>query len=69
MPLKGFLGPSSEAADLTRILRRRLAHSVYHAATEYSREYAKIFVYLQIVYIIFRAEKRLLAEKMVLKRK
>ena len=50
MPLKGFLGPSSEAADLTRILRRRLAGSVYHIPAEYSRDYAKFSIYLQIIH-------------------
>ncbi len=40
MPFKGFLGPSSEAADLTRILRRRSAGPVYHILPEYSREYS-----------------------------
>ena len=28
VPFRGFLGPPSETADLTRILRRRLAHPV-----------------------------------------
>ncbi len=50
MPFKGFLGPSSEAADLTRILRRRLAGSVYHIAAEYSRDYANFSIYLQFIH-------------------
>ena len=49
MPFKGFLGPSSEAADLTRILRRRLAGSVYHIPAEYSRDYANFSIYLQFI--------------------
>lgn len=43
MPFEGFLGPSSEAADLTRILRRRLAEPVYHFFSAYSREYTEFF--------------------------
>lgn len=50
MPFKGFLGPSSETADLTRILRRRLAFSVYHIFTEYSREFANFSIYLQFIH-------------------
>ena len=46
MPFKGFLGPSSEAADLTRILRRRLAFLLYHIFYEYSRVYAEFFLYI-----------------------
>ena len=51
MPFEGFLGPPSEAADLTRILRRRLADSVYHISFGYSREYSAFFsYYLQVIH-------------------
>ena len=61
MPFKGFLGPSSETADLTRILRRRLARTVYHIPPDHSREYTKIFVYLQIINNKGRRRSRLYA--------
>ena len=37
MPFKGFLGPSWETADLTRILHRCLAYAVYTLSREYAR--------------------------------
>jgi hypothetical protein len=36
VPFGGFLGPPSETAFLTRILRRCLAHTVYHASHKYT---------------------------------
>lgn len=46
MPLKGFLGPSSETADLTRILRRYLANkSIPH----FSATYKHPCILLQII--------------------
>ena len=50
MPFKGFLGPSSEAADLTRILRRRSAGIVYHIRFEYSRDYTSFSIYLHCIH-------------------
>ena len=45
MPFKGFLGPSSDPADLTRILHRHFAFLLYHIMCEYAREYANFTVY------------------------
>ena len=50
MPFKGFLGPSSEAADLTRILHRRLAGTVYHIPSEYASDHTKFSIYLQLIH-------------------
>ena len=49
VPFEGFLGPSSETADLTRILRRRLAKTVYHNIPGYSRDYTNISISLQFI--------------------
>ena len=60
MPFKGFLGPSSETTDLTRILRR---HSVSMIIPCPAPKRKRVYSIFRIFYILFTHHSGL-AERM-----